>query len=65
MKVTIDPKKCVSCGACEQLTEGLIKVPDNKPAKLTSKPNFKDPNVRENFKMAADICPQGAIIISS
>ncbi len=63
MKVFIDPKKCIFCGACEELTQKAIISPGNKSASLNPKANLKDRVVQENIKMAADTCPQRAIKI--
>lgn len=65
MKVTIDSKKCVLCGACEVLTHGVIISNGEKPAYLNPKANLKDPQTQENIKMAVDTCPQNAIRIMS
>ena len=64
MKVVIDPKKCVLCGACEVLTQGAIVSPGDKPAFVNPKTNLKDPKVREDVKTAADTCPQRAIKVT-
>jgi ferredoxin len=63
MKIIIDPKKCVLCGACEVLTNGAIISPGDKPAYLNPKADLKNKGVRNNIKIAADTCPQKAIKI--
>ena len=63
MKVVINSKKCVLCGACDVLTQGAIVSQGNQPAYLNPKANLKDPQTKESIKMAADTCPQKAIKI--
>ncbi|MCJ7805523.1 4Fe-4S binding protein [Patescibacteria group bacterium] len=63
MKVIIDTKKCIFCGACEELTLKAIISPGDKPASLNPKANLNDPVTKENIKMAAETCPQRAIKI--
>jgi ferredoxin len=63
MKVLIDAKKCVLCGACEVLTDGAIISSGNQPAYLNPKANLKDKIVQEKMRTAAETCPQKAIKI--
>lgn len=63
MKVTIDTKKCVLCGACEVLTNGAIMSPGDKPASLNPKMNLNSKQIQESIKAAAETCPQKAIKI--
>ena len=63
MKVSINPKKCVLCGACEVLTKVAIISDGDKPAFLNPKANLKKPQVLEDIKAAVETCPQKAIKI--
>lgn len=63
MKVAIDPKKCVRCGACDVLTQGAIVSPGDRPAHLNPKADLKDRQTLENIQAAVETCPQKAIKI--
>ncbi|MCX6705372.1 MAG: hypothetical protein NT162_03510 [Candidatus Woesebacteria bacterium] len=63
MKIIVDPKKCVRCGACEVLTQGAIISPGDKPAHPNPKANLKDTQTLENIRTAMETCPQKAIKI--
>lgn len=65
MKVTFDPKKCIHCGACDVLTNGVICSPGDKAAFLNPKANLNHKEVQENIKVAANTCPQKAITIEN
>jgi ferredoxin len=63
MKVFIKSDKCLRCGACEVLTNGAICSPGDKAAFLNLNINLDDPETIDNITIAADTCPQKAIII--
>jgi ferredoxin len=62
MKITIDTKKCISCGACESICPETFKMSEEKGE---VKARVKRSEVKElvTEKDAADCCPVQAITI--
>ena len=64
MKVIVDPKKCILCGACEVLTQGTIISKGDKTAYLNPKANLENKRIMEKVKIAIESCPVKAIKLS-
>ncbi|NFH86996.1 ferredoxin [Clostridium botulinum] len=59
MKIEIDKDKCIGCGLCEEIGDGLFKVGDEDKAELTIEPI---PIMKEQYgKEAEYVCPVNAI----
>jgi len=55
MKVTVNKKTCIGCGACVTTCEDVFEIKDGKANVKESKTN------KECAKKAVDICPVQAI----
>ena len=59
MKVTVDQKKCIGCGACAAICPNVFEMVDTKDG---PKSKVKQPNTEENCaKQAVSSCPVNAI----
>lgn len=59
MKVTVDKKKCIGCGACVAMCPDVFEMADGKSAVKNSKACDQC-----DCKSAADNCPVSAIKVS-
>lgn len=62
MKVTIDRDKCSGCGLCESTAPDVFKL--GKDGVATVLVDVVPANLEKDVQMAADDCPESAIIIS-
>ncbi|EJP6474047.1 ferredoxin [Clostridium sp. FAM 1755] len=59
MKIEINKKKCIGCGLCQDIGDGLFKIGEDDKAELTIEPI---PIIKEQYgKEAEYICPVNAI----
>ena len=59
MKIQIDKEKCIGCGLCEDIGDGLFKIGRDDKAELTIYPI---PVMKEQYgKEAEYVCPVNAI----
>lgn len=63
MKVIVDPKKCVSCGMCEEISEGAVGLFGKTKVSVNPNADMSDLKVQEAVKMAAEACPVQAIVV--
>jgi ferredoxin len=55
--VSVDKEKCIGCGACASICEGVFEEKDGKYAVKKGKEKAKDPCVKD----ATESCPVEAI----
>jgi len=59
MKIVVDKNKCVGCGTCAGIAPEVFTLEsDGKAAPIS-----QDPKHAEQAKMAAKMCPVGAITV--
>lgn len=58
MKVSVDPQKCIGCGACAATAPDIFEMGDDNKAHV----KVKETN-SGSTKIAADACPVEAITI--
>jgi len=62
MRVRVDRNKCIGCGACVALVPEVFEFEEGLSKEKIEE--IKDEKLIERVKEVADLCPQGAIIIS-
>jgi ferredoxin len=55
--VSVDKEKCIGCGACASICDGVFEIKDGKSTVKKGKEKAKDPCVKD----AVESCPVGAI----
>jgi len=66
MKVKIDKSKCLGCGSCVSLMPEMFEVSDDGLAQIKKDyigKEITDNSLIERLRMAAESCPNGAIIL--
>ena len=61
--IVVDKEKCLACGTCYATAPEIFESDnDGKPKIIVNE--IEDPALIEKAKMARDMCPNGAIIIT-
>jgi ferredoxin len=64
MKITVDPAKCVASGMCVLVEDSVFDQDDATGTVRLRMDTDPPPEVRENVREAARVCPALAISIS-
>ena len=61
--ITVDKEKCIACGSCYASAPEIFE-PDGECKANVLISETEDPALIEKAKLARDMCPNGAIIIT-
>lgn len=59
-KVILHKDRCTECGTCTQVASKVFTIEGGK-SQLIKSVDFNDPEIREQAKQAASLCPGQAI----
>ncbi len=59
VKIQVNQKKCVACGACEELAPEVFVV--GVTVEIKKDADIENEEIKEKVRLAAEVCPQKVI----